>query len=316
MGRSDELRLIARVARMYYGENLTQSAIARQLSLSQASVSRLLKRAHDEEIVHISIDVPRGTFPDLEDRLRERYGIDEAIVADCDEDREEAILSSIGEAAAHFLESTLKDGEVVGISSWSQTLLRMVDNIHPMKRVAASKVVQTLGGMGNPGVEIHATQLTTRLARLTQAEPILLSAPGVAASTAGRLVLVGDPFVRSALEEFRNITLALLGIGAVQPSEVLARSGNVFTHEELEGLARRGAVGDISLRFFDAQGHAVVAPLDERVIGMTLDEIKAIPRVVGLAGGSRKVDAIRGALLGRYVDVLITDRFTAAKLVG
>lgn len=316
MGRSDELRLIARVARMYYGENLTQSAIARQLSLSQASVSRLLKRAHDEEIVHISIDVPRGTFPDLEDRLRERYGIDEAIVADCDEDREEAILSSIGEAAAHFLESTLKDGEVVGISSWSQTLLRMVDNIHPMKRVAASKVVQTLGGMGNPGVEIHATQLTTRLARLTQAEPILLSAPGVAASTAGRLVLVGDPFVRSALEEFRNITLALLGIGAVQPSEVLARSGNVFTHEELEGLARRGAVGDISLRFFDAQGRAVVAPLDERVIGMTLDEIKAIPRVVGLAGGSRKVDAIRGALLGRYVDVLITDRFTAAKLVG
>jgi len=315
MGRSDELRLIARVARMYYGESLTQSAIARQLSLSQASVSRLLKRAHDEQIVHISIDVPRGTFPDLEDRLRERYGLDEAIVADCDEDREEPILSSIGEAAAHFLESTLKDGDVIGISSWSQTLLRMVDNIHPMKRVAASKVVQTLGGMGNPGVEIHATQLTMRLARLTQAEPILLSAPGVAASTAGRLVLVGDPFVRSALDEFRNITLALLGIGAVQPSEVLARSGNVFTHEELEGLARRGAVGDISLRFFDAQGRAVVAPLDERVIGMTLDEIKAIPRVVGLAGGSRKVDAIRGVLLGHYVDVLITDRFTAAKLV-
>jgi DNA-binding transcriptional regulator LsrR (DeoR family) len=316
MGRSDELRLIARVARMYYGESLTQSAIARQLSLSQASVSRLLKRAHDEQIVHISIDVPRGTFPDLEDQLRERYGLDEAIVADCAEDREEPILSSIGDAAAHFLESTLKDGEVIGISSWSKTLLRMVDNIHPMKRVAASKVVQTLGGMGNPGVEIHATQLTTRLARLAQAEPVLLSAPGVAASTAGRLVLVGDPYVRSALDEFRNITLALLGIGAVQPSEVLARSGNVFTHEELESLARRGAVGDISLRFFDAAGRAVAAPLDERVIGMTLDEIKAIPRVVGLAGGDRKVEAIRGALLGDYIDVLITDRFTAAKLVS
>jgi DNA-binding transcriptional regulator LsrR (DeoR family) len=316
MGRSDELRLIARVARMYYGENLTQSAIARQLSLSQASVSRLLKRALVEHIVHISIDVPRGTFPDLEDRLRQKFGLAEAIVADCAEDREEPILSSIGDAAAHFLESTLKDGEVIGISSWSQTLLRMVDKTHPMKRVAASKVVQTLGGMGNPGVEIHATQLTTRLARLTQAEPILLPAPGVAASTAGRLVLLGDPYVRSAMDEFRNITLALLGIGAVQPSEVLARSGNVFTHDELEAVSRRGAVGDISLRFFDAEGRAVEAPLDERVIGMTLDQIKSIPRVVALAGGERKVAAIRGALLGGLLHVLITDRFTAAKLLA
>lgn len=315
MGRSDELRLIARVARMYYLENRTQSAIARHLSLSQASVSRLLKRGHDEKIIHISIDVPRGTFPDLEDRLRRKFPLEEAIVADCAEDSEESILASIGDAAAHFLESTLKDGEVIGISSWSKTLLRMVDKIHPMKRMAASKVVQTLGGMGNPGVEIHATQLTTRLARLTQAEPILLSAPGVAASTAGRLVLVSDPYVRSAMEEFRNITLALLGIGAVQPSEMLARSGNIFTHEELAALSRMGAVGDISLRFFNEAGQPVIAPLDERVIGMTIDEIKAIPRVVALAGGDRKIAAIRGVLLSGHVHTLITDRFTASKLV-
>jgi DNA-binding transcriptional regulator LsrR (DeoR family) len=316
MGQSDELRLIARVARMYYLENRTQSAIARHLSLSQASVSRLLKRGHDEKVIHISIDVPRGTFPDLEDRLRQRFPLEEAIVADCAEDSEESILASIGDAAAHFLESTLKDGEVIGISSWSKTLLRMVDKIHPMKRVAASKVVQTLGGMGNPGVEIHATQLTTRLARLTQAEPILLPSPGVAVSTAGRLVLVSDPYVRSAMEEFRNITVALLGIGAVQPSEMLARSGNVFTHEELAALSRMGAVGDISLRFFNEAGRPVIAPLDERVIGMTIDEIKAIPRVVALAGGDRKIAAIRGVLLSGLVHTLVTDRFTASKLAN
>ena len=315
MGRSDELRLIARVARMYYLENQTQSTIARQLSLSQASVSRLLKRARDEQIVHVSVDVPRGTYPDLEDKIRGLYGIEEAIVADCMEDREEQILSSIGDAAAHFLESTMRDGEVIGISSWSQTLLRMVDKIHPMKRVAASKVVQTLGGMGNPGMEMHATQLTTRLSRLAQAEPILLPAPGVAASTAGRLVLVSDPFVRSAMDQFRNITLALLGIGSVKPSELLARSGNVFTREELDAVAQMGAVGDISLRFFNANGEAVIAPLDERVIGMSLEEIRKVPKVVALAGGERKIAAIRGALLGKLIDVLITDRFTAVKLL-
>jgi DNA-binding transcriptional regulator LsrR (DeoR family) len=316
MGRSDELRLITRVAHMYYVENLTQSVIADRLSLSQASVSRLMKRAHEENIVRISVDFPNGTYPELEARLRDVYGLSEAIIANCAEDREEQILASLGEAAAYFLESTLSPGEVIGVSSWSQSILRMVERLHPMKRVAAAKVVQTLGGMGNPGMEIHATQLTTRLARLTQAQPILLPAPGVASSTAAKLVLLSDSYVRAALDEFRNITVAMLGIGTVQPSDLLARSGNVFTREELDSLTKRGAIGDLSLRFFDAHGEPVRAPLDDRVIGITLPEIKAIPKVVAVAGGNRKVAAIKAALMGGYISVLITDHFTAKKLVS
>jgi DNA-binding transcriptional regulator LsrR (DeoR family) len=314
MARSDEVRLMVRAARMYYAERMSQAAIARQLGLSQATVSRLMRRAEQEGIVRISIDAPRGTYPDLEDRIRKRYGIADVIIAECAEDREEQIIAAIGAAAAHFLTTTMQEGEVVGISSWSQTILKMVDNIHPVKRVAAARIVQTLGGMGNPGMEIHATQLTTRLARLTQAQPILLSAPGVASSTAARLVLVSENYVRATMDEFRNITLGLVGIGTVQPSELLSRSGKVFTREELEDLARMGAIGDISLRFFDAEGKPVRAPLDDRVIGITLQEVKAIPRVVGLAGGERKVPAIRGALLGGYLDTLITDHFTAEKI--
>lgn len=314
MARSNELRLMTRVARMYYHEGLTQSVIAAKLSLSQASVSRLMKRAHDERIVRIAVDVPRGTYPDLEDGLISRYGLSEAIVVECDADEEPVILVALGEAAAFFLESTLSEGEVIGVSSWSQSILQMVDRIHPLKRVSAQRVVQTLGGMGDPGMEFHATQLTTRLARLTRAEPILLPAPGVASTAATRRILVEDRYVKAALDDFGKITLAMLGIGTVQPSQLLARSGNVFTQSELEALSRMGAVGDLSLRFFDGQGAPVKSPLDERVIGISLGEIKAIPRVAAVAGGARKVAAIRGALRGGYLDVLITDRFTAARL--
>lgn len=314
MARSNELRLMTRVARMYYSEGLTQSVIAEKLSLSQASVSRLMKRAHEERIVRIAVDVPRGTYPDLEDGLISTYGLSEAIVVDCDADDEGVILVALGEAAAFFLESTLSEGEVIGVSSWSQSILRMVDRIHPLKRVSAQRVVQTLGGMGDPGMEFHATQLTTRLARLTRAEPVLLPAPGVASTAATRAILMEDRFVRAALDDFKRITLAMLGIGTVQPSELLARSGNVFTQSELDALSRMGAVGDLSLRFFDAEGAPVKTSLDERVIGITLDEIKAIPRVTAVAGGARKIAAIRGALRGGYLDVLITDRFTAAHL--
>lgn len=316
MSRIYELRLITRVAQLYHGDGMKQAEISALLHISQATISRLLKRAEQEGIVRITITPPRGTFPDLEAGLRERFALTEAIVAECYEDREETILGAIGDAAGHYFETTVSDGEVIGISSWSASLLRMVDAIHPLKRARAERVVQILGGIGNPAVQSHATQLTTRLATLTSAEPMLLPAQGVAGSAAARLVMVGDGYVRGTMNQFRRVTMALIGIGALQPSVMLANSGNTFDSEELHDLEARGAVGDVCLRFFDEKGEAVGGPLDERVIGMTIDELRAVPRVVGVAGGERKVRAIRAALLGRLVDVLITDKFTAEKLLA
>lgn len=315
MSRTYELRLMTRVAQLYHTEGMRQADISSLLHISQATISRLLKRAEQEGIVRITITPPRGTFPDLEAELRRRYGLAEAIVAECFEDREEAILGAIGDAAGAYIETTVADGEVIGISSWSASLLRMVDAIHPLKRVRAERVVQILGGIGSPAVQSHATQLTTRLAALTGAEPMLLPAQGVAGSSAAKLVMVGDGYVRATMNQFRRVTTALIGIGALQPSVMLANSGNTFGSDELHDLAERGAVGDVCLRFYDAAGRPVGGPLDDRVIGMTLDELRAVPRVVGVAGGERKVAAIRGALLGKHVDVLVTDKFTAEKLV-
>lgn len=315
MSRTDELRMMLRVAQLYYEDKFKQADISNRLHISQATVSRLLKRAEEEGVVRVTLAVPRGTYPQLEGALRQRYGVDEAIVAECYEDREEAILSAIGAAAAHYLEATLREGDVIGISSWSVSLLRMVDAIHPMKRVRAERVVQTLGGIGDPSVQSHATQLTTRLATLIGAEPQLLPAQGVVSSSAARLVMVGDLYVRAAMEQFRRLTVALVGIGALQPSLMLANSGNAFTDEELRDLARRGAVGDIGLGFFDRKGAPVHGPLDERVIAITLEELKVTPRVIGVAGGERKVEAIRACLTGQLVNVLVTDKFTAQKLL-
>jgi DNA-binding transcriptional regulator LsrR (DeoR family) len=69
------------------------------------------------------------------------------------------------------------------------------------------------------------------------------------------------------------------------------------------------------LRFFDREGRTIRSSFEERVIGITLDQLRGVRRVVGVAGGGRKVDALLGALRGGLIDVLITDRFTAEKLV-
>ena len=315
MSRTNELRLIARVAQMYHIEKQRQADIAEHLRMSQATVSRMLKRAQDEEIVRTTVVAPPGTYADLEEALRTKFDLPEAIVVGVTEERDGAIMARIGEAAAHFFEATLQSGEVVGVSSWSETILRMVDNIHPMKGNKAKYVVQTLGGMGDPSVQTQATQLTTRLAKLTGAEPRLLTAPGVAQSREAKLVMVSDPYVRETLDLFHRITLAIVGIGAVEPSRMLARSGNVFSSTELSDEAEAGAVGDMSLRFFDIDGKPVVTPLDDRVIGMRLEELAKIDRVLALAGGPAKVAAIQGALNTGVIDVLVTDKFTARRLL-
>lgn len=315
MSRLDDLRLIARIAQRYYVGGERQSKIAKDLSLSQATVSRLLRRANEEGIVRISLSAPQGTYLELENKLTEKYSITDSIVVDCAENRDSAIMARIGEAAAYFLENTIKNNEVIGISSWSQTILRMIDNLHPVPAGKVKAVVQTLGGIGDPNVQKHATHVTTRLSTLTGAEPVILQAPAVAESRQARKILLRERYVREATEQFSQITLAFLGIGAVKPSEVLAQSGNTFSEEELERLTQRGAVAEIGQRFLDADGCTVETALNERVIGITLKELSNVDRVVALAGGKSKTEAIRAVIKSGLIDVLITDRFTAERLV-
>ena len=105
-------------------------------------------------------------------------------------------------------------------------------------------------------------------------------------------------------------------VGATEPSRGLASSGNVFSPQELKLLASKGAVGDICLRFFNLAGLEVVTELSERVISIELAQLRNIRRVVAVAGGRRKLNALRGALAGRLVNVLITDLTSAKQLIS
>lgn len=314
MSRIDELRLMTKVARMYYGLRLKQTQIADQLDISQATISRLLKRALDEQIIRINISIPTGIHSDIESELEQIYGLKEAIVVDgvLDDDQ---ILRDIGAAAAYYLEQTIKPNEVIGLSSWSKTLMAMVDAMNPLPHQDSTQVVQILGGVGNPAVERHAIHLIRRMAVLVHGEAFILAAPGVVGSAETRQLYLQDQFVIAAVAKFPKITLGLVGIGSVDPSDMLASSGNVFSVQELDELRQMGAVGDICLRYFDANGKPIETPMNERVIGMELEQLRRIKRCVAVAGGKRKVNAIRGAMRGNYINVLITDINTAKELI-
>ncbi len=126
--------------------------------------------------------------------------------------------------------------------------------------------------------------------------------------------LMADEVAQHAIRLFDHVTTALVGIGAIDPSPLLAQSGNIFSPQELDLLRQEKAVGDILMRFFDQNGKLVETGLEKRVISMSLEQLSKVSRAVGVAGGSRKYAGILGALRGRWINILITDHFTARRL--
>ena len=315
MSRLDEIRLTAKVARMYYDQGIRQQEITERLGIHQSRVSRLLKRAREANIVRISVATPAGFFPDMEEALESRFQLKEAVVIDSDGD-EERVVRDLGAAAAYYLETTIKPQMNLGISSWSRSLFSMVDALHPSSAGVGGKVVQILGGVGNPSTQYQAMLLAQRLAGLIGASPVLLQAPGIVGSAEAKAVLVGDASVQEAASLFSQLDLALVGIGSLQPSSLLASSGNSFSEGERRKLHEAGAVGDICFQYIDAQGKPVPSALMSRVIGIDLKTLKRTPRVVGIAGGESKIPAMLASLRGKWINVLITDRATAQALIS
>jgi DNA-binding transcriptional regulator LsrR (DeoR family) len=300
--------MLTRVARMYHEEGLAQREIALRLSLSQSRVSRLLRRAVDSGVVRTVVVPPPEVHVALEDALRARFGLLDAVVVDDDS------LTALGGAAASYLDATVATGDRIGIASWSAALMATASAMSSPVAARAAEVTQLVGGVGNPAVQFRATGLTARLAELTGAKAVPLPAPGLLREASLRDALVRDPSVAGVMAGWDRLTLALVGIGGLAPSALLEQSGNAICASELEDLRERGAVGDICFRFFAAEGDVVSSPLDARVLGIAAETLVAIPRRIGVAGGPQKYPAVRAALRGGWINVLITDAASAHRL--
>ena len=311
-------RTLAKVSALYYLRGQTQQAIADRLRVSRPTVSRMIQEARRRGIVQITIAHVDGLSAELEGEIEGAFGLREAVVADVSPDTSDAELrTQLGAAAAGFLNRILDPGAVVGLT-WGTTLREMVKAVTP-RRADGVTIVQTLGGVGPPLAEAHAADLPRRLAGLLGADLRLIQAPGIVASPGVREALASDPQIRSTLDALRTLSVAFVGIGALETNPVLGEGELASELDMPEGLwdelTASGAVGDMALRFFDAEGRPVHTSLDDRIIGVDLATLANVDCVVGVAGGAAKVEVIRAALRGGLLDVLITDDHTARALL-
>jgi DNA-binding transcriptional regulator LsrR (DeoR family) len=305
-------RILLKVAHMYYEGNLTQQEIANNLRLSRPKVSRLLQQAREQQIVQIKIISPPENYAELENKLESKFALKEVVIVHINEDSRASIVHKLGAAAASYLNRIVQDGDLLGFT-WGGSLSALADSISSENKENI-RVIQMVGGLGEPTSETHALDIAKRVAIAMKANLALLPAPGIVGSIEVRQILLADRSIKQALELAPKSNIVFVGIGAPELSSLILQ-GNIMSLEEMQHLIDLGAVGDIGLHFFDINGDPILSDVENRVIGVGLETFRKIPHSVGVAGGSGKLNAILGAIRGKYINTLITDQITAQKLL-
>jgi deoxyribonucleoside regulator len=309
----ERLELLAQAASLYFDQGLNQGDIAEQLGVSRASVSRLLTEARELGVVEIRINFPLTRDGDLESQLRRRFGLQGVYVLNTSAIVPEHVLGRLGRLASQHLQTRIQPGSIIALS-WGTAVFETVQAVRrrPVERV---KVVQVIGAVGSLNPLIDGPDLARQLAERVGGQYYYLHAPLLVESSHLRDTLLGDVHMQQTLELARQATTALVGIGSTQPEiSPLVRAGYVSVEEERE-IARRGAIGDFCGYHIDISGALADIALNQRVIGITLDDLRKIPQVIGVAGGVAKARTILAVLRGSLIDVLVTDDLAAQEVL-
>ncbi len=314
MRRDPELSLMLQAARLYYEDNKTQDEVASTLGISRSKVSRLLTQARERGIVQITVVDPDSTHAQLEQALIETFGLTDVVVAAGIMQSGELQRKRIGQAAARYVETILEEGDRVGIGS-GRTLYAMASSLLSRERQIEVGVVPLIGGLDRVPACFQANELAKMVAEAMGGTWQFLYAPAILDSAEARQSLLSSHHVQEVINAWDTLTVALVGIG-----NVLSRTGvptlftNFLNEDAQMRLRDQGAVGGICALYYDAAG-SPCPELSDRVVGIGLGQLRRIRRLIAIAGGPDKTEAILAALRGRYVNTLITDEATAQAIL-
>lgn len=309
---SDKDRLSIAVAKLYYESNRSQQEIASELNISRPTVSRLLQRAKDAGFVQITILDPDETVDVLERHLKEKYHLNHVVIANTPIDDKNEIKKSIGSKAAEYLGEVVKDGDIIG-TGWGSTLYEMAQQLQS-KIVKNVQVVQLKGGISYSQSNTYANEIVSLIEKAFSAKGMYLPIPVMFDTVEVKQIVETDKFVKNVLNMGKESNVAIFTVGPASEESLLFHLGYYINDLDRQILSQN-AVGDLCSRFYDAEGQIVDPKMDERTVGIRLEELKAKERRILCAGGKDKVVAIHYALLHKFANVLITDRFTAMMLL-
>ena len=297
--------LLAQTASMYYEQGMTQSAIAAELGLSRVKVYRLLKEAKAEQVVQITINWPIERHHELEEALKGTFGLKDAMVLKTSPQDPSPALVRLGQLGAHYLEQVLRDGMTMAVCLGRSTY-EVINAVRPGFR-AKVRVAQALGSMPFAMQELDSSALARQLAQKLGGDVLYLSSPIMADSAEAAEILRSQQGIEHTLTAARRADVALVGVGNLNPATSGFVKAGFITPDELTQLSADGAVGDVAGQIFTLSGELHSCEYNQRVIGITFDELCRIPNTIAVAMGREKAQAILGCLRTCIINVLCTD---------
>ncbi len=310
---AERIELLAQIAEMYYEHGLTQSQIAKRIGYSRSMVSRLLTEAREHHIVEICIRYPLQRLRELEQGLMANLHLEDVRVIQRGALAHGDMLRRLGAMAALVLAEHLQDHMTIG-TSWGTALHETVNAVR-VQALEGIRVVQMIGSLGTPNPDIDGPELARRLARLLGGQYATVPLPLIVDSEATRRALLSAPHIQRVTQHFKQIDLALVGVGTVDHEYSSLLRAGYLNEEQLESLRRAGAVGDVCAIHIDQNGHLVDTPLTRCIVGIEPDDLRRIPVRIGVAGGQSKALPILAASRAGFITHLVTDEVAAVRIL-
>ena len=298
----DDLTQILRVARNYYLDDQSKVAIAKHENLSRWQVARMLQAARQAGIVRISVGDPASHDAELGKLVTEALGIFETIVVGRSQRLGlEPSLDGVGAALAGHLSSVVKEGDSVGLT-WSRAIELMVSHL---SELPPCNVVQLAGSLTLTGDRLGSVEVIRHVAHIAHGTAFPIYAPIYVESAQMRETLEKQPEIASCLDKTAHLDYAVVSVGT------WSKDGSalypLIPEELAERVSKAGAVGEISGRVFDSEDRLVSDEFDGRIIGITADQLRAVPHIIATSYGSHRAEATIAAAQAGYVQTLIID---------
>ena len=307
MENSDDIRLIVKIAQLYYEQDMTQAQIARELGIYRTTISRLLKRGREQGIVTIAINYDYNENLWLEQQLKQKFGLKEAVVASSDGLLEEEQLSAMGQHGALLVDRLLEPGDIIGFS-WGRAVRSLVENLPQASQSRQVICVPIIGGpSGKLESRYHVNTLTYGAAARLKAESHLADFPALLDNPLIRNGIMQSQHFKTISSYWDSLDVALVGIG----SPAIRDGANwhaFYGSEESDDLNARHVAGDIN-------GGLVDTNMSEKTLSIEMAKLRQARYSIGIAMGEEKYSGILGALHGRYINCLVTNRETAELLL-
>ncbi len=273
-------------------------------TISRAKVGRLLKQARDEGIVEITVKYHPVFSAKIEQRLIERFGVRRALIA-LDQPNDEAQRQQVAGLVSNYLTSTLKNGMVVTVGQGRNVsaVAHHVGVITPRD----CKFVCSIGGIHPRGGMFNADHICRQLAKKYGGSSETLYAPAYAENPEQKRVFMQNSTVKQTLDLARKADIALVGIGDMSENSYMVDLGWFTPEEVVQSRLNQGVVGDFAGHdFFDVHGRIANTVMNDRVIGLGIDEFRPIAEVIAIAAENSKPLALLGALRTGAIDVIAT----------